>query len=143
MSIRPSSMNGRMTLGSTSGLTEEATTNGQIGDKMPVNINNRKRIIAVGDIEPSALDLTRHMISGESIASVTVLASTGLIISTAGEIGSVNEKFGRSNRDMVAGKFVKWTHTATGAASHAYIDIDFTTNLGQTKNLRLNFEIIS
>ena len=80
-------MNGRMTLGSTSGLTEEATTNGQIGDKMPVNINNRKRIIAVGDIEPSALDLTRHMISGESIASVTVLASTGLIISTAGEDG--------------------------------------------------------
>ena len=110
---------------------------------MPVNINNRKRIIAVGDVEPSALDLTRHMISGEYITGLSVLASTGLVISTAAEIGSVNEKFGRTNREMVATKFVKWTHTATIAASHAYIDIDFTTNLGQTKNLRLNFEIIS
>ena len=110
---------------------------------MSVDINNRRQVIAVGDIEPSALDLTRHMLSGESITSAGVIAGTGMSIVTGAEIGVVNEKFGRSNRDMVAGKFIKWTHSAISVSSATYIDIDFTTNLGQTKNLRLNFEVIS
>jgi hypothetical protein len=131
-----------MTLGSTSGQIA-TTTNGLIGDRMSVDINNRRQVIAVGDIEPSALDLTRHMLSGESITSAGVIAGTGMSIVTGAEIGVVNEKFGRSNRDMVAGKFIKWTHSAISASSATYIDIDFTTNLGQTKNLRLNFEVIS
>ena len=59
---------------------------------MPVSINNNKKLIAVGDVEPSALDLTRHMLSGEEISSVTVLAGPGLSITSAGAIGGAYSK---------------------------------------------------
>lgn len=110
---------------------------------MPVSINNNKKLIAVGDVEPSALDLTRHMVSGEQLASVSVVAGPGLSITSSGAIGDSDSSFGRSNRNMLSDKYIKWTHMATSPQSATYVDIDFTTNLGQTKNLRLNFEIIS
>ena len=110
---------------------------------MPVSINNKKRLISVGDVEPSALDLTRHMLPGESIDSVTVTAGSGLAISSAAEIGSITTGFGRTNRQMVTGKYIKWAHTALSPTGSTQIDISFTTNLGQTKKLKLNFEVIS
>ena len=110
---------------------------------MPVSINNNKKLIAVGDVEPSALDLTRHMLSGEELSSVAVIGGPGISVTSAGVIGDVDANYGRSNRKMPANKYIKWTHIATSQQPATYIDIDFTTNIGQTKNLRLNFEIIS
>ena len=110
---------------------------------MPVSINNKKRLISVGDVEPSALDLSRHMLPGESISSISIVAGAGLAVTTSGEVGAVNTKYGRTNRDMIAGKFIKWSHTAVSPNSSTQIDITFSTNLGQTKKLKLNFEVIS
>jgi hypothetical protein len=110
---------------------------------MPVSINNNKKLISIGDVEPSALDLTRHLISGESLTSVSVIGGPGLSVTSPGEIGLTDLSYGRTNRNMKANSYIKWTHIATSQQPVTYIDIDFTTSLGQTKNLRLNFEIIS
>ena len=104
-------------------------------------VNTNIRQIRVGDVEPSAIDLTRHMLPGESLTLASVVAGAGLSITSSAAIGNANAYYARTNRVMQADKYIQWTHTAVTASDSSYIDIQFTTSLGQTKKLRINFQV--
>ena len=110
---------------------------------LPIN----KRVIdkAQLDVLPSALDLTPHLLSDETLVTVDVSADNSVTqLTVPGAIESTDTPYGKTNRVMKAGKWLSWTYQILAGTSGdiGTIQINFVTSKGQNRNLELKIRRI-